>query len=285
MRFGFLGTGTISDAVIRGICRNEKTNIEAIFISKRNAHIAAKLARDFSCVKIAENNQIIVDNADWVFVALPAAFCESVLRKLRFRSEQKLISFVPNPSCAEILAWAGGDAAVFRAMPLPFIAEHKSVTPIFPADKELSALFGALGGCICAENEKQFKLFMAAGSMMGVYYRFCGLCADWLRQNGLKQDLAETYMAALFAALAEQAQARARDSEPDNSGNKDAKQCKSRRNIVPAEFAPEGVFAVLQREYSTKGGTNEAIAEAFNAEGGAAALFASIEAGFIRIKG
>ncbi|MFZ1180175.1 MAG: pyrroline-5-carboxylate reductase [Herbaspirillum sp.] len=261
MRLGFLGAGTISNAVIRGICRGdtaEALGIEVIFVSKRNAQIAAKLAEDFACIKITEDNQQLVDNADLVFVALSGAVCEQALRALQFRADQKLISFVPNPSCAALAEWTGGKLPVLRAVPLPFIAEHKTATPIFPADKDLQALFGATGGFILAEEEKQFNLFMTAGSMMGVYYRFCVLCTSWLSQKGLPEEQSMLYMTRLFKALSEEA-------AKEGQKGKD--------------------FAVLQQEYSTKGGTNELIAKLFEDKGGAEALLAALEEGLARING
>jgi len=261
MRLGFIGTGTISSAVIHAFCADnalrQKLGVEHIFVSPRNAHIAAELAERFPCVTIARDNQQVADESDLIFVALPGRICEAALRKLKFKSNHKLVSFVPAATCAMLKEWTGNAVAIARAVPLPFVAEHKTVTPIFPADKDLEKLFGAAGGFIVAEGEAQFNLFMTAGSLMGVYYQFCGECCDWLAANGLSDAQAEQYMAPLFAALAEKA---------NQSGAK-------------------GDFAALQQEYSTKGGTNELIAKRFEGKGGTEALASAISEAFSHISG
>lgn len=261
MRLGFLGTGAISDAVIRGLCgnaeRERSLSVKRIIISPRNAVLAAKLAHDFSCVEVAADNQELVNTANIVFVALPGAVCEAELRKLRFKVGQKLVSFVPNASCAMLRGWLNVDLPIARAVPLPFVAKQKTATPIFPADKDLQALFGAIGGFIAVEEEKQFDLFMTGGSLMGLYYRFASLCGAWLEDKGLPAEQAKFYIASLFNALGERA-------------------------------AGDGAavdFAALQCEYSTKGGTNELIAAAFDAAGGADALKNAINQGFDCITG
>jgi len=242
LKLGFLGTGTISEAVVRGICT---AGINAsIVVSPRNQERAQQLAADFTQVSIAENNQQVVDNSDWVFIALRRQIVAEELSKLRFNDNKTLISLVPTISRAQISQYSQQSIdKIYRAVPLPFIEKHQSTTPIFPANSTLQQLFSKTGGVIAAKDEKQFDLFMLGGSSMGIYFKFAGLCANWLSEQGLEPEQANRYISNLFLSLAKQS---VQQDNPD--------------------------FKALQDEYSTKGGTNELIAQRFEDFGGNAAL-------------
>lgn len=253
MRIGFLGTGTISEAIVRGICSSD-FHVDTITLSPRNEKISQALANEFACVHIGEDNQKVVDNSDIVFIALRAQVAEDILKELQFRADQKLVTLIASATTATVVGWTGGKSLVLRAVPLPFVAEHKSATPIYPADDDLKAIFSNIGGVIVADNEHQFNLFMTAGSLMGVYFRFIETANQWMDEKGLAASQSAPYLAKLFASLAD------KTLETDNAN-----------------------FKLLEREYSTKGGTNELIAELFAAEGGVAALKTALDQAFTKI--
>ncbi|RCL03996.1 MAG: pyrroline-5-carboxylate reductase [Candidatus Tokpelaia sp. JSC189] len=253
MNLGFLGTGTITDAVIRGICTSD-LKVDEIIISSRNAQIAYKLACDFPNVAIAKNNQEIVAHSNLVFVALRAQVAEEILKFLIFHQGQKVVTFVPTTTCAILSGWINNVVPVLRAVPLPFVAEHKSATPIFPADPDLWKIFAKIGGVIEAKSEHQFNLFMTAGSLMGVYFRFARLCDEWMQNRGLTPEQSTLYVSRLFASLANTA---AKNTPTD--------------------------FKTLEQEYSTKGGTNELITRLFEEKGGGKALDSALDEAFNHI--
>ena len=69
MKLGFIGTGKIALSVITGIC-NSRISFNKILISPRNKINAKWLKKKFKKVHIAENNQQIVDNCNWVFLSV-----------------------------------------------------------------------------------------------------------------------------------------------------------------------------------------------------------------------
>ena len=93
MRLGFIGTGKIASSVITGIC-NSKINYNKIIISPRNRNIANRLKKKFKKIIIAKNNQEIVDKSDWVFLSVTPMVGEKILKDLKFRSKQTVISFI-----------------------------------------------------------------------------------------------------------------------------------------------------------------------------------------------
>jgi len=240
LKLGFIGTGVISDAVIRGICNFAQIKAQ-ILISPRNAQIAQKLQNDFSCVKIADNNQEVINASDYIFIALRRQILEAELGKLNFHPKQIIVSFVPTISRSLLAEYTRQNIAqIYRAVPLPFIKDGKMVTPIFPPQKNLQDLFSQTGGTITPTNEAQFDLFMLGGSMMGIYFKFADICANWLNTQGLECEQANLYLAQMFNCLSAQAL--------------------NQKNID---------FAKLQQEYSTPGGTNELITNLFATQNGA----------------
>lgn len=252
MRLGFIGTGVITDAIIRGLSQTAMP-ISSILISARNADIAAALAQDVATVSIAADNQQIVDEADMVFVALRTQMAETVLRGLRFKPGQKIVSLMATAMQATVEDWTGGVGTVLRAVPLPFVAQHQSMTPIYPQDDELAHIFTALGGVVVAQTEHELNVFMTAGSFMGVHYHFMAQCQAWLSAQGLAPEVCAPYLAKLFVNLAQQIQGDQVD------------------------------FKALQQAHSTPGGTNELIATAFSQNGGDQALRQAIDAAFVKI--
>ena len=69
MKLGFIGTGKITSSVISGIC-SSKINYKKIFISSRNSLISKGLKKKFKKIFIEKDNQKIVDNCDWIFLAV-----------------------------------------------------------------------------------------------------------------------------------------------------------------------------------------------------------------------
>ena len=68
MNLGFIGTGKIASSVITGICKS-KISFNKIIISPRNKTVAKNLKQKFKKVIIAKDNQQIVDQCNWVFLA------------------------------------------------------------------------------------------------------------------------------------------------------------------------------------------------------------------------
>jgi pyrroline-5-carboxylate reductase len=93
MNLGFIGTGKIASSVITGICKS-KISVKQIIISPRNKSIAKSLKQKFKKVIIAKDNQQIIDKCDWVFLAVTPTVGEKIIKDLKFRSMQTVISFI-----------------------------------------------------------------------------------------------------------------------------------------------------------------------------------------------
>ena len=101
MRLGFIGTGKIASSVITGICTS-KISFQKIFVSRRNKNTAQKLKKRFRKVYIAKTNQEIVDKCNWIFLSVTPKVGKKILPKLKFKSNQKIISFIATINLAQL---------------------------------------------------------------------------------------------------------------------------------------------------------------------------------------
>jgi len=202
MRLGFIGTGKITSSVITGIC-NSKISFKKILVSPRNRNIAQKLKRKFRKVSIAKNNQEIVNACNWVFLAVTPKVGKKIIPNLKFRSNQKVISFIATINLAQLKKAIGKKVKIVRAIPLPPISIRKGPVPICPPDKQVKSFFNKLGTTVEIKNEKSSKNFWATSGMMAPFYELLKVLSDWLVKRGIKRNEAQKYITSLFVALSE----------------------------------------------------------------------------------
>jgi len=202
MRLGFIGTGKIASSVITGIC-NSKISFKKILVSPRNRNIAQRLKRKFRKVSIAKNNQEIVNACNWVFLAVTPKVGKKIIPNLKFRSNQKVISFIATINLAQLRKAIGKKVKIIRAIPLPPISIRKGPVPICPPDKQVKSFFNKLGTTVEIKNEKLSKNFWATSGMMAPFYELLKVLSDWLVKRGIKRNEAQKYITSLFVALSE----------------------------------------------------------------------------------
>ena len=202
MRLGFIGTGKIASSVITGIC-NSKISFKKILVSPRNRNVAQRLKRKFRKVSIAKNNQEIINACNWVFLAVTPKVGKKIIPNLKFRSNQKVISFIATINLAQLKKAIGKKVKIVRAIPLPPISIRKGPVPICPPDKQVKSFFNKLGTTVEIKNEKSSKNFWATSGMMAPFYEMLKVLSDWLVKRGIKRNEAQKYITSLFVALSE----------------------------------------------------------------------------------
>ena len=177
------------------------------------------------------------------------------MRALQFRVGQKVLSLVAATPIEVIRGWIGADLPVVRAIPLPFVADRRCVTPIIPPDAEVAALFDRLGQAVQCRTQEEFDLLAVGSALMGSYFGLLEVAQDWLAEQGLPDAAARDYMAGLFANLGRVAEGSGRP------------------------------FAALRAEYSTQGGLNEQVFRVFRDQGGDVALRTALDQVLARVRG
>ena len=204
MKLGFIGTGKITSSVVTGIYRSN-ISFKKILLSPRNINVARKLKKQFRKVSIAKNNKEIVNSCNWVFLAVTPTVGQKIIKNLKFRSSQTIISFISTMTLLQLKKAIKVKAKIVRAIPLPPISLRKGPVPIFPPNKKVKNFFNKLGTTVEIGNEKLSKNFWATSGMMAPFYELLSSMSNWLVKRGIKRDKAQQYITSLFVALSEDA--------------------------------------------------------------------------------
>ena len=204
MKLGFIGTGRITSAVVTGIC-NSNISYKNIVISQRNKSISSSLKRKFRKITISKDNQEIVNTSDWVFLSVTPTVGEKIIKDLKFRSNQTIISFISTITLAQLKKAIKVKAKIIRAIPLPPISLKKGPVPICPPNKSVKDFFNKIGTTVEIKNEKSSINFWTTSGMMAPFYELLRVMIDWLVKRGVRRDNAQRYITSLFLALSEDA--------------------------------------------------------------------------------
>ncbi len=253
-RLGFVGTGAITEAMVTGVLAAPAL-VSEVIVSPRNAEVARRLAGRFSAVRIAADNQAVVDASDLLFLAIRPQIAQEVIHALRFRPGQPVVSLVAATDRETLLDWIDAQVRLTQAVPLPFVARRKGVTALYPADAEVAALFAALGTAVECATREEYDLLAAASALMATYFGIMDRAVTWLSDNGLPEAKARAYLAPLFAELSQ-----------------------------TAVRSDTGSFSELSREFATKGGLNEQVFGDFERNGGCEALASALDQVLTRIR-
>ena len=204
MKLGFIGTGKISSSVITGICKSS-ISFKKIFISQRNKKTSRKLKKRFRKIIVAKNNQQIVDNCNWIFLAVTPTVGNKIIKNLRFKQNQTIISFISTIPILQLKKMIKVKAEIVRAIPLPPISLKKGPVPICPPNRKVKSFFDKIGSTVEIKNEKLSINFWSTSGMMASYYEILKTMSEWLVKKGIKRFDAQKYITTLFLALSEDA--------------------------------------------------------------------------------
>ena len=204
MKLGFIGTGKITSAVVTGICKS-KIKYTKIILSERNKKISKQLKKSFKKIYIAKNNQDIVNDCNWIFLAVTPTVANQIIHKLKFKKSQVIVSFISTMNLQNIKKAVKVKANISRVIPLPPISFKKGPIPIFPPNRKVKNFFKNLGTVVEIKNEKLSKNFWSTSGMMAPFYELLRTMSEWLNKRGIQKDQSQRYITSLFLALSEDA--------------------------------------------------------------------------------
>lgn len=182
-----------------GLC-DGVTGPPSVVLSPRSAHRAAELAARYPSVRVAADNQAVLDGSETVLVCLRQAQT-MVLGELTWRPDHLVVSAVaglPLPRLTALVAPAG---QVARAVPMPQVASRTSATPVHPPLDPVVALFDGLGGTLPIEDGDQFEAIFTALGTIAPVFRYLGMLADFLVDHGLPSSAAQRLVADSFVGV------------------------------------------------------------------------------------
>ena len=237
MKLGFIGTGKIASSVITGICKSS-IKYSKIIISSRNNKISKELKNKFKRISIEKDNQKILNNSNWIFLAVTPKVGEKIIKKLKFKSNQTVVSFISTITIPELKKMIKAKVDIVRAIPLPPISLKKGPVPICPPNRKVKNFFNKIGSTIEIKSEKLSKNFWSTSGMMASYYEILKVMSEWLVKRGIKRSDAQKYITTLFLALSEDAVVNSK---------------KELKYLVKESQTPKGLNEQGLREMSKKG--------------------------------
>lgn len=220
MRLGFLGTGEITAAMVRGL----QGQGHRILVSPRNAAVAATLAAEVAEVTVAPNEDVVA-RSDVVFLCLLARVAEEVLPGLPFRADQSVISVMVDAPLAKLRQLCAPATDIAITIPLPPIAVGGCPLPVYPASPVLDSLFGARNLILPQPSEAALNAHLGASALCSPILDQLLTAVDWLATHTGNPAAAEAYIAAMI------------------------------RGYLP-ERAQQGDLATALKKLSTEGGLN-----------------------------
>ncbi len=195
MRIGVIGCGTIASAAVRGIAKDG----HQITVSERSANYANALAESYENVSIADN-QGVVDASDVIFLGLMAEVASDVLGALRFRDDQRMITFMAAATLEEADAMVHPARAAAIMMPFPGIS--KGGTPIMmQGDTALvREIFGGRNNIFPLKDANEMAAYLCAQAVLSPVARMVNDAAEWLGKRVSDKAQGEAFLRALVAS-------------------------------------------------------------------------------------
>ena len=227
MNVGFIGAGTITEAVVTGLCESGASGL-SILLSPRNRERSRALSERYAAVEVAADNQQVVDRSELVFLAVRPQVAADVLAALKFRPQQRVASFIATLDSAEIARRIQPARLIGRVAPVPPAARREGPIAMCPPNDRLAEFLDPIGTVIQVSDEAQLDAFFSVSALMAPYFELLESVSAWLRAQGVDAAQADTYTGSLFRAIA------AKSTQPSGEG-----------------------FAELAEEHATRAGINE----------------------------
>ena len=199
--YGFVGTGSITRAMVEGLSTVDDP--PAIVVSPRGAANAAALAARFANVRVAADNQGVVDAAPCVVLAPRPGDAPAVLADLVLSPDHVVVSVVAGLTLDDLRAAVAPAHQVARAIPLPSVATRQGLVPVLPPLPAALALFERLGAVAALDDETAFDSFSAASAFAATQLDLLATVEAWLVGRGVPGPDARAYVGELLAGLSD----------------------------------------------------------------------------------
>jgi pyrroline-5-carboxylate reductase len=201
MHIGFIGTGKITSALVKGLATCPPAP-ENMIVSPRNRDCANDLSRRFKSVQVGRSNQDVIDRCETIFIALRADTARDALQPLSFKAHQSIISLIPTMTTNEIVRLTCPAETVSRAVPLPAVARRNGPILLYNPDRVSRSLLEKIGDPVIVPTEEQLHVLWAITGMVTPGLDLISTCGEWAASKGVDKKLALDYTASFFQCVA-----------------------------------------------------------------------------------
>ena len=249
MKLGFVGVGKIATSVIEGIFK-AKINVKEIILSPKNRKNSKFLQNKFKKIKIAKNNQEVLDKSNWVVLSVTPKIGKQILKNLKFKKNHIILNFISTIHNSELRKIIFPAKQIFKIAPLPMIKYNLGPIIIYPKNKIIENFFSRLGKVIATNNEKENKKLWVMTSFMATYLEIFNTAHKWFVKKGVNQNKSKEYINHLFKAL-------------------------NNELLKNSNYSIDKII----KEFQTKGGINEELLKRVKKSG----IFKNLDKGFNKI--
>jgi pyrroline-5-carboxylate reductase len=195
---GFVGSGNMAEALIKGITSRKVCKAEDILISDVRAERLDFLKKEYG-VTAAQSNSELAGRADILVLSIKPQNMTDALQSIKdsVGTDAMVISIAAGIKVAKITATLG-DKAIVRVMPNTPALIGEGASALFANDKakpkleQAKAIFSAVGQVVVVESEELIDAVTAASGSGPAYYFL--LTEEMIKaavQLGLPEDIAK----------------------------------------------------------------------------------------------
>lgn len=195
MRIGVIGCGTIASATVKGIAGDG----HEISVSERSERRSAELSETYDNVRVSDNQEVI-DSSDVLFLGLMAEVARDILGPLRFREDQRVITFMAGASLEEADVMVRPARAAAIMMPFPGIAQGGTPIMMYGDTELVTELFGDRNSIFPLQSADEMAAYLCAQAVLSPVASMVADAADWLGERVSDTAQGEAFLRMLVAS-------------------------------------------------------------------------------------
>ena len=200
---GFIGTGNMGSAIIKGLLNSDFTRPENIIASRRNTVLLTIMKDDWGIQATPDNKEVAM-KADILFLAVKPHMYEGVIKEIRdeVSADTIIVNIAAGVSIADVETYFGRSMKVARAMPnTPSLVGEGMIGVCFnervseDEQDEIVDLFSNLGKAEVITEDLINAVIGVSGSSPAILYMVIEALADSAVKNGMPRAQAYTFAA------------------------------------------------------------------------------------------
>ena len=194
-KIGFIGAGNMTTAMVNGI-------LTADFMCAENIFVYDILPEKFKFftdlgVNFTENAQKIIDNCDFIFLAMKPQSLKKSLENLNFSAGKCVVSIAAGVDIATLKSYIAQKNAIIRAMPNTPILVGEGATAIAICESVTSnqvdfiaKLFETSGMCVEVDESAINTITALSGSGPAYFFKIAKSATEFAKSTNLNSKLA-----------------------------------------------------------------------------------------------
>ena len=210
LKIGFIGSGNMAQAIIRGMLSSGDIKAKNIFATNRTERKLLKLVDELG-INGLENNESLIDQCDVVLLAMKPQDLSEAIEPISSSFDQHhiVMSLAAGISLHQIKGLLPNVSNIVRVMPNTPVALNKGVVGYsYFGDKEnvsavVEDIFSPSGIVFPVEEGEQFEaLTVASGSGVGFIFEIMIYWQEWLEEHGFTKEDARKLTVQTFLGTA-----------------------------------------------------------------------------------